>query len=372
MIVYHGTTRSSANLIRVHGFAPKRPSRRVWFASHRGYAQQRARAKAKRGKDQPVVLKCDLDVNGLRASLSGNRVINQNGIIAVKGPVPASVLCEEPGALKHVPLQIGVPTSPAAMATWLNEILNLKPHKGVSRHHPGVQRLLNWIGNRVDANPHGNISKQELLAVSRQWLPEFFEGVEVDFERLRTLPAHGTVASATSPDPERDDLAEEADDEEEILDCILSDKPARRVRGLKLLSERGGPDLFEWTMMFVGDADASVQVAALEAMRGSADAHVALVADLAADEDRRVRAAALDLLAVHEDEALVDGKRRWLWAGLTDPDPHVRMAMVKHLSRLEPADNRDIFETALYDPNPEIARIASRLTEGKGFGKAVW
>ena len=381
MIVYHGTTRRNANQIRVRGFLPRKPSRRVWFTQHRGYAKQRANCQARRAQDHPVVLKCDVNVDSLRKQHGGSRVISQNHVIAIRGKVPASAICEEPGNLTHLPLEFthlplecNVPNSPGTLARWLNEVLSLKPHKGVSRNDPAVQRLLTWISNRFHANPRGTINRQELLAVARQWLPDFFEGVEVDFQHLRTLPAHGSMTAASAND---EDVEEEPpprdphDDEEEILDCLLSEKPQRRIRGLQLLTRRRDPDLFEWAMMLLGDAELSVQVASLQAMRQSPDVVPALIEDLAEDDDRRVRAAAIEVLAVCEGEG-ADDDRKWLWAGMTDPDSHVRMTVVKHLQELEPEQYRDIFDAALHDPNPEIARLAGRLTEGKGFGKPSW
>ena len=377
MILYHGTTRSSASQIRQHGFVPRRPSRRVWFASSRNYAKHRAHTKAKRANDRPVVLRCNLNLNAL--GLGGGRIVNQNGIVAIRGQVPASVLCEDSRLLGQLPPHLDIPHSAAGLAGWLNGILGLRPHKGIGRRHPGLQRLLTWLRNRADANPRGVITEQELLGVAQQWLPEFFEDVEVDFEHLRALPAHGKAARRARLSELEPGTEEEEDDEavgeqeEEILDCLMSAKPRRRVRGLKLLADLGGADLFEWTMMFLGDEDLSVQVAALEAMRASPDVNPALIADLATDDDRRIRAAALEVLAVHEADVEEDpGRRKWLWAGVTDPDTHVRLSMVKHLRELDPGEHRDIFETLLYDPNPEIARAARRLTVGKGFGKAAW
>ena len=35
-------------------------------------------------------------------------------------------------------------------------------------------------------------------------------------------------------------------------------------------------------------------------------------------------------------------------------------------------EHRDVFEAALYDPHPQIAKAARRLTQGMGFDKIVW
>ena len=59
-MVYHGTTQNRARRICREGFLPKKPSRRVWFAESYGYALGRARTQAKRAKDHPAVLTCEL------------------------------------------------------------------------------------------------------------------------------------------------------------------------------------------------------------------------------------------------------------------------------------------------------------------------
>ena len=58
--------------------------------------------------------------------------------------------------------------------------------------------------------------------------------------------------------------------------------------------------------------------------------------------------------------------------GVTDPEPHVRMRLVRHLDRLDPESYREVFEAALCDPNPEVVRLAQRRAEGRGIGKVVW
>jgi hypothetical protein len=45
---------------------------------------------------------------------------------------------------------------------------------------------------------------------------------------------------------------------------------------------------------------------------------------------------------------------------------------VKYLDRLDPKEHRDVFETALYDPHPHIAKVARRLTQGMGYEKIIW
>ena len=75
MLLYHGTTRRSAEQIAIEGFAPRKPSRRVWFAHSKGYALRRAKVKARRRHDRPVVLQCELDLAALRRRLGSKRVV---------------------------------------------------------------------------------------------------------------------------------------------------------------------------------------------------------------------------------------------------------------------------------------------------------
>ena len=57
---------------------------------------------------------------------------------------------------------------------------------------------------------------------------------------------------------------------------------------------------------------------------------------------------------------------------MKDPSAYVRLAAAEHLPRLDAAEHPSLFELALYDPNPRIARLAKKLAAGKGFRKAVW
>ena len=394
MTLYHGTTRRSARRIRVEGFQPKKPSRRVWFSQSRHYAQQRARHKAQGSGDRPVVLTCTLDLEALAARLGRGRVFHRGNVIAIRGFVPASVLRpgpREPGGLS---LFLDIPDEPTGLARWVNDLLGLKPHKGVSRRHPGIQRLVLWVNNRLAQNPDAQVNEQELLAVACQWLPEYFEGVQVDFQHLRALRVRGSAGEAARSgetatgaelgaglgdgeaarigEPGGDSGDEEDQDEDpresEALERLLSPKPRRRARGLALLAEMEVPDLFEWCTMFVDDEDESVAVAALQALAGCRDINPFLVQDLASASERRIRAAALEVLALHD--AADPGQ--WVWAGVTDPEPHVRMTLVRHLDRLDPATHGQVFQAALNDPNPEIARLARRRAEGRGLAKLVW
>lgn len=353
MICYHGTTRRRAERICRDGFVPRKPSRRVWFAKGHGYALRRARQQAHRASDRAVVLTCDINLPQLRAKLGKNRVFYKNGIVAVNALVPTSVLLTYTGWCDQ-------PSSPAELAKWLNRILQLKPWKGVSRKHPGVERLSRWVVNRLRAQPGRRIRPAAMLENAQQWLPEFFEGVEIDHDTLHaSYRTEQADVRAAEPEPMLDPLDEKA------LALLGDTKPRRRVRGLEMLAELDDPDLFDWCAMFLNDRSANVRVAALRAMLKCKEGDAATLTALAAAENKRIRGAAIAALT-----ALTGDKApRWFRRGLKDPDSCVRLATAAQLKRLDPAEHHRIFDLARYDPNPDVAHRAEKLTTGKGFPK---
>jgi hypothetical protein len=333
------------------GFLPRKPSRRVWFAEGHGYAMQRARQQARRAHDRSVVLTCEINVTQLRQRLGKRRVFHHHGVIAIDAPIPVSVLRSHPA--------VDSPTTPRDLATWANHLLNLKPHKGVSPKHPGIERLSKWVINRLRTHSNKPIKPAELVHVARQWLGEYFDGVEVDMERLTSHRKVQEIDLAVEAPPAADPL------EEEALACLESDKPRVRARGLKLLATLGVADLFDWCAMFLGDEPVEVQVAALRAMLHCQPDDPGIIEPYADSADKAVRAAAIAALAKHGQ----GDADEWYERGLKDPEPCVRMETARVLKHLDPKAHRKVFELARYDPNPEIAKLAKKLTEHKGFSQ---
>jgi len=356
MIVYHGTTTYRARRISAEGFLPRKPSRRVWFAETRAYALGRAKTQAKRARDTAVVLICDIDLPQMRKLLGKGKVFHRGGVIAIKAPVSVNVLRSHPGYPGHT----DQPSSPQDLAAWINDILRLKPYKGVNKRHPGLDRLSRWVVNRMTSQPNSKIRPKQLLGIARRWLPEFFEGVRIDLETMRARREVATIEVEVELPPEPADPRED-----QALDCLVSDRPARRARGLALLAEIADPDLFDWCLMFLGDDSTDVTVAALHTMLACEEADPEVIAPFAESQDRRIRGAATAALAKHGG----DDAPRWFVRGLKDPEPCVRVETAALLSKIEPAEHKEIFELALYDPNPEVRRRARRLTAGKGFEK---
>ena len=355
MIVYHGTTKRRALGIVQSGFLPKKPSKRVWFAESRKYALGRAKTQARRARDRPVVLTCDIDVGELRRRYGPKRVFHRGRIVAINGAVPVSVLRSHPGAVDQ-------PSSPDELAAWVNDVLRLKPHRGVGARHPGIQRLSRWVVNRVASQPKATIAPAVLLSMARQWLAEFFDGVEIDPDTLHALKHTPTIAlevedKGYEPDPREDEAVE-------LLD---SPKARQRARGIGLLAKMNAADLFDWCAMFFDDESVHVRVAALKAMRDCVEAEAEVIEPYAASENKSVRAVAIAAMVVHADDAA-----QWLERGLRDPCPCVRVEAARLLDRFEPDAHRGAFELALHDRHPDVARTARKLTEHKGFAAAKW
>jgi len=355
MIVYHGTTSRRARRICEEGFLPRKPSRRVWFAESRSYALHRAKTQARRSRDRPVVLTCDLDLGKIRDRVGSKRLMHRNRVIAVDAPVPIEVLRSRPG--------VDVPTTPEGLARWVNRILHLKPHLGAGRHHPGIDRLSRWVNNRLRTHKNTRVRPTELLEMAQRWLPEFFENVAIDREHLTTYPRAGTIeVKAREEEIEPDPRADEA------LERLTDPRPKHRVRGIELLLGLGDPDLFDWCVMFLDDPAVTVRLAAMKAMLECEGGQPDVLVPLATSENKRIRAAALAALAHHAAHEAP----RWFTRGLKDPAPCVRVAVARRLGELDAVEHKAIFELALYDPNPDVARTARKITQGKGYAHLKW
>ncbi|MGB2821757.1 MAG: HEAT repeat domain-containing protein, partial [Phycisphaerae bacterium] len=156
--------------------------------------------------------------------------------------------------------------------------------------------------------------------------------------------------------------------EAEAVELLDTGGVRQRIRGLELLAGIEDPDLFEWCAMYLKDGSVAVRLAALHTMLRCEQIDPKAVAPLARSADKRVRGAALAVLARHGGE----DAERWFQRGLKDPEPCVRLETAAVLSQLDPAEHRAIFQLALYDPNPKIAEMAGKLIAGKGFPRLTW
>jgi hypothetical protein len=361
MTCYHGTTARRARRICQVGFLPRKPSRRVWFATSHGYALGRARCQARRSKDHPAVLTCDVNIAQLRTQFGKNKVFHRNGIIAISAPLPVSVL-------RSCPAGPDQPVSPDDLAAWVNDVLCLQPHRGVSRRHPGILRFSAWIVHRLSNRPNSHITTREMLAKCRQWLPDYFADLEIDPTDLRRQPRRrfsvAEIQVGGTELPKVDACINEA------LATLDAGSVKQRVKALAKLAELGKEDLFDWCVLLLDDEARGVRLAALATLLHCPSGDAEMLIDLADDPDKMIRAAAIAALAHHD----VPNRSTWLRQGLTDPAPCVRLATAAQLEDVDPAIPafHAIFELALYDPNPQVRRRAGRLTRGKGYAVQAW
>ncbi|MBC8230889.1 HEAT repeat domain-containing protein [bacterium] len=349
MIVYHGTTiRNAQNIYKV-GFLPKEPSRKVWFAVDKNYARRVAKTRARSRLDLPVVLTCELDISQARERLGTDRVSYKNGVIAIKGEVPAASVIRSSSPLGD----LAVLPDPEQIAKWLNELLELHRYNSVKPENPGIHRLCRWMENCLTLSPYGKIRIEEILHKAELWLPKFSKKINVVLKKLR---AHRQVWNVLGTNKR----------EEEALDCLNAQNPKRRIRGLELLAEIDSLHLFDWCVMFLDDESIDVRVAALRAMLYCDEVDTEIILPLAESEDKRIRAAAIAVLVKHSDE----NAPRWFEQALKDESACVRLETAALLSELDTIEHRYIFELALRDPNPRVKHIARKLTVGKGFKAA--
>ena len=351
MLLYHGTTRRSAEQIAIDGFAPRKPSRRVWFAQSKGYALRRAKVKARRSGDRPVVLLCALDLAALRRRLGSGRVVYRAGIVSINGNLPVTVLRNAPGVWDP-------PSSEPELAAWLNNILGLKPYRGIGRRDPGLVRLARWIRNRRMSQPRSRLRDTEILERAAGWLPEWFRNVSIDPSTLRV---HRHAAELTvRPDLEPSGNAESLGDVEEAL---VAGNARRRLRCLKRLSRAGDPDLVDWCALMLGDEDRTVRRTALELIARCEEGDPHLLVPYARCSHKGLRAAAVAGLVHLGGDDCAD----WCVRGLRDPDDVVRLSTARELARFDPRRHRRLFELALYDPNAQVAEIARKLSAHQGY-----
>ena len=359
MKVYHGTNRQNARSIIRSGFRPI-----AWFTRSMGYAQRRAGHKA-RSHNDAVVLTCDLNLGRLKDA--GHRVWGKGGIYAVNKVLPASTVKgfievpfggtkEKPTALLGGSRKVIIESLSKHLSAWANELLGLKHYKGVKPSHAGVNEIARWIFERYDGD-FDSVPETDLLHKACQWLPEFFEGVEIDWDRRSIYRRIRDVRLKPEP-PEPVDPREI-----EALDCLSAETPKRVIRGLKLLAEIGNEDLFDWCMMCISDESTDVVVAALQTTLDCETAYPDIIEPLADSSDKRIRAAAIAALAKHSDE----GAPFWFERGLKDRETCVRLETAMLLSELDPREHQGLFELARYDPNPAVRNLGLKFTAGKGY-----
>ena len=351
MNFYHGTTLRNAVKIAEIGFLPRKGA--VWFTTSKQYAQGRAKQKARRTGSSAFVLNCEINVPELYNRLGKSLIMRGGGVLAIRGSVPPTVI------RSHFTLELL--NSPEHIAKWVNQRLGRKSYEGISPRHPGIERLSRWVENRTSSGTGSTIRPDELSKKLQQWLPDFFQGVEITPEDLRFDCFPGPAEIETTPQSEPVNPREE-----NALDDLAAAKPQRRIRGLKRLARLGNEDLYDWCTLLLADESLDVRIAALRMIAHCDDGDPEVILPFAESQDKRIRAAAIAALAKHS----IEDAHRWFERGLKDREACVRLETAALLPTLDVTQHRGIFELALYDPNPEIKRLAEKLTARKGHADA--
>ena len=213
----------------------------------------------------------------------------------------------------------------------------------------------------MNAGTDSAIRPKELSQKLQQWLPNFFQRVKITPRDLRFDYSPELVEFETEPSLEPVDSREE-----HALDALVDAKPQRRIRGLKLLAQLESEDLYDWCTLLLSDESAEVRIAALQTIVHCDDGDPEVILPFTESQDKRVRAAAIAALAKHS----VDDAPRWFERGLKDREACVRLETAALLLTLDAIEHQEIFELALYDPNPAIRHLAEKLTIGKGYADA--
>ena len=351
MNFYHGTTLRSAIKIAEIGFLPRKGA--VWFTTSKQYAQGRAKQKARRTNSSPFVLACEIDVQELYNHLGKKHVMRGSGVIAIRGRVPPTVI------RSHFTLELL--NSPEQIAKWVNQKLRRKSYEGISPRHPGIDRLSRWMENRATSGTGSTIRPGELAQKLHQWLPNFFQGIEIMPEDLQFDCFPEPAEIETEPPSEPVDSREE-----NALDDLAAAKSQRRIRGLKRLVRLGNENLYDWCTLLLSDESLEVRIAALQTIGHCNDGDPEVILPFAESQNKRIRAAAIAALARHS----VNDTPHWFERGLKDREACVRLETAALLSTLDVVQHRGIFELALYDPNPEVKNLAQKLTAKKGYADA--
>jgi hypothetical protein len=343
MNFYHGTTLRSAIRIAEMGFLPRKGV--VWFTTSKNRAQRRAKQKTRKTDSPPFVFVCEIDVQELSNRLGKNLVMRSKGFLAIRRRVPPTVILN----------------SSELIAKWVSQILQGKSYESISPHHPGIARLSRWVENRMNAGTGSAIRPKELSQRLQQWLPDFFRGARIIPEDLRFDYSPELVEFEIAPSLQPIDSQEE-----NALDALVHAKPKRRIRGLELLAQLEHEDLYEWCTLLLLDESEEVRIAALQTIVHCDSGDPEVILPFAKSENKRIRAAAIAALAKHS----VEDAPLWFERGLKDREACVRLETAVLLSTLDAIEHREIFELALYDPNPSIKHLAEKLTAGKGYADA--
>lgn len=110
----------------------------------------------------------------------------------------------------------------AGVAWWLNAQLQVEPEKRVSKHHPGVKKIYDWVIDQFDNGRTVGISDEEMMWLAKKFLPDYFES---DFDRLKEN-VYTVAEEVIAPLQENSDLRSKNENAIELLlQKIIEENP---------------------------------------------------------------------------------------------------------------------------------------------------
>lgn len=90
----------------------------------------------------------------------------------------------------------------AGIAWWLNAQLQVKPENRITKHHPGIKKIYDWVMDQYEHGRTVGISDEEMNWLAKKYLPEYFES---DFDRLKEK-VYNVAKEVITPLQESNDL----------------------------------------------------------------------------------------------------------------------------------------------------------------------
>jgi len=177
IILWHGTTRSRAESILVHGFDGRRAP--VYFAQGRRIPRTIARTRAASEHDEPVVIMCSIDTNRYDQYRRQGRGIYAFSHRCIGGEVVKEVI-DASGKLRGnresvelTNVTVTFNSGCAGIAYWINNYLKLNEGDRIHEDHEAVGRIKEWLDDQAGAGRFGEVSDEEMLIQMRKHLPQY-------------------------------------------------------------------------------------------------------------------------------------------------------------------------------------------------------
>jgi hypothetical protein len=175
--LWHGTTRSRAESILVHGFDGRRAP--VYFAQGTRIPRAAAQSRAASEHDEPVVIMCSIDINRYDQYRRQGRGIYAFSHRCIGGEVVKEVinasgkLRAKKEGVELTNVTVTFNSGCAGIAYWVNNYLKLSDGERIHEDHEAVARIKEWLDDQAEAGRFGEVADEEMLIQMRRHLPQY-------------------------------------------------------------------------------------------------------------------------------------------------------------------------------------------------------